>query len=224
MTYKLLDLFCGAGGAAMGYHKAGFEVVGVDAAPQPSYPFEFHHQLAELVLEDTEYLQQFDVVHASPPCQFYSKNTTKNDDTPPGLIKYVRTYLERAGVDYVIENVTGAKDYMVNPQMLCGVVLGRPVRRHRLFETTFVDDIKWPPHHKRICWGSARKFAEERGVSRKVVSVTGNSSNTGTIELWKEIMDMPWAERGIDLREAIFPVYTEYLGKEIIKALDRRSV
>ena len=113
MKPKLLDLFCGAGGAAMGYHRAGFEVVGVDIKPQPHYPFEFHQADA------LEYpLEGFDVYHASPPCQGYSPHTKNNSKwvsyslgkQTPKLIKVVKELLQGAGKPLVIENVMGSRD------------------------------------------------------------------------------------------------------------------
>ena len=129
---RLLDLFCGAGGAAMGYHRAGFEVVGVDIKPQPHFPFEFH-QVDAL----TYTLDGFDAYHASPPCQRYScaVNLHNNRDSHPDLIDIVRNILLKTGKHYVIENVPGSP--LINPTQLCGSAFGLRVRRHRLFEITF---------------------------------------------------------------------------------------
>jgi DNA (cytosine-5)-methyltransferase 1 len=110
MKPRLLDLFCGAGGAAMGYHRAGFEVVGVDINPQPHYPFEFHQADAM-----TYPLDGFDAIHASPPCQAYSVATAVH-------------------VPFVIENVPGAP--LRGTLLLCGSMFGLEVRRHRIFEGT----------------------------------------------------------------------------------------
>lgn len=98
---RLLDLFCGAGGAAMGYHRAGFdEIVGVDHKPQKNYPFEF-------VLADamTFQLGGFDAVHASPPCQAYIQRNKNLETDHPKLIEPVRERLRGWGGVYVIENV-----------------------------------------------------------------------------------------------------------------------
>lgn len=105
MKPKLLDLFCGAGGAAMGYHRAGFEVVGVDIKPQPRYPFEFHQGDAM-----TWPLEGFDAIHASPPCQAYTvaQNATRNGAAHPDLVAPVRERLQATGKPWVMENVVGA--------------------------------------------------------------------------------------------------------------------
>ena len=122
---RLLDLFSGAGGAAMGYHEAGFDVVGVDIDPQPRYPFEFHQADAL-----TFPLDGYDAIHASPPCQAY---TQLGKGEHPRLIEPIRVRLQSAGVPYVIENVVGAP--LRNPVKLCGSTFGLHVKRHRLFET-----------------------------------------------------------------------------------------
>jgi DNA (cytosine-5)-methyltransferase 1 len=140
---RLLDLFCGAGGCSAGYAAAGFEVVGVDNEPHPDYPFEFRLGDALEVLEDRAYLDGFDVVHASPPCQAYSKLAALHDEEHPELVEPVRDLLEAWGGRYVIENVVGAP--LRGALMLCGSEFGlgavcvdgrrRQLRRHRLFES-----------------------------------------------------------------------------------------
>ncbi|MGH8010587.1 MAG: DNA cytosine methyltransferase, partial [Candidatus Binatia bacterium] len=141
----LLDLFCGAGGAAMGYYNAGFRVIGVDVNPMPRYPFEFHQYDAFDFLE--AYGHGFDAIHASPPCQHYSDLAHRNGnaDDWPDLLSDVRIALASAGRPYVIENVEGAP--LSNPIWLCGVQFpGLRVIRHRGFESNF--SIPSLPHEK----------------------------------------------------------------------------
>jgi hypothetical protein len=126
MRPRLLDLFCGAGGAAMGYHRAGFEVVGVDIAPQPHYPFEFHQADAM-----TYPLDGFDVIHASPPCQRWLGVPGALGDDYPDLLTPTRQRLVSAGVPYVIENVPEAP---LDGLILCGATFELPIVRHRRFE------------------------------------------------------------------------------------------
>jgi len=132
MKPKLLDLYCGGGGAGMGYSRAGFEVVGVDKNPQPHYPFEFHQ--ADAIEYLTKHYHEFDVIHASPPCQRYSRITkvssTKNH---PDLLQTTINALMETKKPYIVENVVGAP--MTNYLMLCGTMFGLRVFRHRLFVT-----------------------------------------------------------------------------------------
>lgn len=135
---RLLDLYCKGGGASMGYHRAGFEVVGVDIKKQKRYPFEFIQADVLEVLKDIEYLRSFDIIAASPPCQTHSitqhlriaqgKSTDKID-----LIPETREALIVSRVPYIIENVKGAP--LLNPVQLCGSSFGLKVRRHRIFES-----------------------------------------------------------------------------------------
>jgi DNA (cytosine-5)-methyltransferase 1 len=142
----LLDLFSGAGGAAMGYARAGFHVFGVDKDPQPHYPFEFHrgdaiHALYVVLAGDFEP----DVIHASPPCQAYSDLQKQNKRDYPALIEEVRELLEDTGLPYVIENVDGAP--LRDPVTLCGTMFpGLRVIRHRLFEANW--PLVAPPHRR----------------------------------------------------------------------------
>ena len=131
---KLLDLFCGAGGAAMGYHRAGFDdITGVDIKPMPRYPFKFIQgdALEYLAAHGAEY----DVIHASPPCQAYSimqhANHMRKDH--PDLVDSVRDALKQTGKPWIIENVPGAP--LIDPILLCGLSFGLRVIRHRLFES-----------------------------------------------------------------------------------------
>ena len=130
----LLDLFCKAGGGAVGYTRAGFEVIGVDIRPQPNYPFEFHQADALSIS-----LEGFDAYHASPPCQHASKIRVMNRILRPGkyhhpdLIRETRERLVATGKPYVIENVEGSD--LEAPAVVCGSWFGLDLRRHRLFES-----------------------------------------------------------------------------------------
>ena len=217
MKPRLLDLFCGAGGAAMGYHRAGFEVVGVDINPQPHYPFEFHQADAM-----TYPLDGFDAIHASPPCQWYSDGTRSGKVGAQPLIHPTRVRLHNARVPYVIENVHGAAGHMSAGLMLCGSMFGLAVERHRLFESPI---YLWAPG-QHDCAQSVRNralFAPPPGGpddDRRVYGVTGHSRCAGTPEFWRQLMDMPWATGPVrETTEAIPPAYTEWIGRQLLASL-----
>lgn len=189
----------------MGYHRAGFEVVGFDIKPQPNYPFEFHQ--ADALTVD---LSGFDVVHASPPCQHYSVMSACRPglaDEYPDLVAPTREKLVAGGLSYVIENVVGAP--LIDPVMLCGAMFGRSLYRHRLFES----DIPFvvPPHPRHIVPTS--KAGHWRPGT--VISVSGNCA---PVALARKAMGIDWTNRK-ELAEAIPPAYTEYLGRQILEAL-----
>lgn len=214
---RVLDLFCCGGGAARGYAQAGFDVVGVDIKHQAEYPYEFHKADA------IEYLlahgSRFDLVHASPPCQRYSRHVTgtgmwdrtkgKNE---PALIDPTRAAMVAVGRPYIIENVAGALEFMRSPIELCGSMFGLPVQRHRLFESSLP---LVAPHH-RDCKGIAKAYAAKRGWEYRDMSVTGKGRHAGTADRWKEIMGIGQHEPMTQhqLREAIPPAYTRYLGAQ----------
>ncbi len=164
---RLLDLFCGAGGAAKGYHDAGFEVVGVDHKPQPNYPYEFHEADAM-----TYPLEGFDVIHASPPCQAYSimRNLPwLRDREYPEDIGPTRERLQQADALWVIENVMGARRTKRRPDgmragWLCGGMFGLPFYRHRLFETNFFWLQPGHPKHQHTVRNGRQLGARARDI------------------------------------------------------------
>lgn len=213
---RLLDLFCGAGGAAMGYHRAGFEVVGVDLHDQPHYPFPFIRADALGLLASPWFdPQAFDLIHASPPCQHYSDLARRNGNAHehPDLIGPTRTALLLTGVPYVIENVEGAP--LIAPELICGSwfdlgVDGYRLRRHRLFE------LSWP--HSTIagcqCRGDARPIIDVSGggpthAPRK--DGGGGRTYKGTVAQKKAAMAIDWMN-GTEIVESIPPAYTEEIG------------
>lgn len=205
-TPRLLDLFCGAGGCAVGYHRAGFDVVGVDLVAQPGYPFEFHQ--ADALDFDTT---GFDAIHASPPCPAHSSlNGWSGTSKSPNFIPQTRAVLVASGLPYVIENVVGAP--LVNPVMICGQALGLRVRRHRLFETNFavmVFECAHPGPPVIVVGGSiGRKVFDPH---RKAIAPTWEEA--------KEVMGMPWATRRQGVVNAIPPAYTEHIGGYLMAAL-----
>jgi DNA (cytosine-5)-methyltransferase 1 len=217
---RLLDLFCGAGGAAMGYHRAGFtEIVGVDLRPQPNYPFTFVQADAM-----TYPLDGFDAIHASPPCQEYSWSSAKHRNKGkqyPDLLQPTRERLR--GRTFVIENVVGAGRLMPMAFTLCGSMFNLGVQRHRLFE---VSELIWVPPHPVCSLSDA-----------DVVSVTGHGPPgrwyrrcTGaghgghgphfSLAVWKESMGIDWMTRD-ELTQSIPPAYTEYIGRQLIEVCRR---
>jgi DNA (cytosine-5)-methyltransferase 1 len=206
---RLLDLFCGEGGASMGYNLAGFEVVGVDAKPMRRYPFAFHQADALAYLDGLE-SHWFDVIHASPPCQRYSalnNGTWGNASGHPDLIAPVRELLEATGLPYIIENVPGAP--LLNPQLLCGSMFGLEIgegalRRHRLFETNFAWDAPLHPDHHGPTLGV---YGHGRGGG----PMRGRTANADQA---RRIMEMPWASRD-GCSQAIPPAFTRYIGEQL---------
>ncbi len=218
MRPRLLDLFCGAGGAATGYHRAGFDVVGVDNRPQPNYPFEklppcdaIGFLSARVELGDP---WEYDAIHASPPCQAY---TQLGNGTHPRLIEPTRDLLERSGLPYMIENVVGAP--LLEPTLLCGSMFGLNVRRHRLFETSFAvmaprcqhgwtDEIRAYYGKKGwLVWTPGGAAVQKKG--RKPIL-------RGSVEQAPADMGIDWMQTWDELREAIPPAYTELIGHQLL--------
>lgn len=225
---RILDLFCGAGGAAMGYHLAGFEVVGVDIEKQPNYPFEFWRCDAIGVLAcgyleaDGDYydVDCFDAIHASPPCQAYSTLGTQQRGRDakllhPALIEPTRKLLEKTGLPYVIENVVGSP--LVNPVKLCGSSFGLDLRRHRLFETNWEFVGKECKHS----WQTPRwpSFDKRKKNLMSSVQVYGGPKIKGLEPgqeraIREKAMGIDWMS-WYELTQAIPPVYTEFIGLQL---------
>lgn len=221
---RLLDLFCGAGGAGAGYARAGFDVVGVDLAPQPDYPFTFIQADAM-----TFPLDGFDAIHASPPCQaFTSLKVMHNAREHADLLTPTRERLLAWGGPFVIENVVGAP--LQDPVLLCGTMFGlgvtaydgwRELRRHRLFETC------WPLlgrrcQHKSLgAVGTIGLYGDHARDRRR--KANGQASidfpMQDGLRLGKEAMGMPWASRWRSLTQAIPPAFTEHIGAQLLAHL-----
>ena len=203
---RLLDLYCCAGGAAKGYHDAGFEVVGVDINPQPRYPFEFHQADALEFL--AAHGHEFDAIHASPPCQAYTNAQRIQKNDHPELIAPTREALVASGKPWVIENVPGAP--LLEPVELCGAMFDLRTYRHRLFESSF--PILPPSHPPHIAANTKMGRPPKPG---EFMHVVGNFSG---VDLAREVMGAPWMNRR-ELAEAIPPVYAEHIGKQLMAHL-----
>ncbi|HKY60925.1 MAG TPA: DNA methylase [Gemmatimonadota bacterium] len=212
---RLLDLFCGAGGATRGYQLAGFHVTGVDLSPQPNYCGEVFHQADALTFP----LEGFDAIHASPPCQAYSvtRKAWNGREDHPDLVSPVRKRLEAAGLPYIIENVVGAP--LRNPIQLCGSSFGLDVRRHRLFESNVPMWASPCAHHlQRV--GRFPALRSGRETLATVVGVFGTGGGAAKdISLWREAMGIDWMATKGELAESIPPAFTEYLGRQLIARL-----
>lgn len=226
MKPRLLDLFCGAGGAAVGYARAGFEVVGVDIRPQPRYPFEFIQADALEALrwerDEWEPWGAFDAIHASPPCQRWSSNTATSGrpEEHPDLISPLRPLLQATGLPYVIENVP--RSPLIDPVTICGVALGHRIpegvlRQHRHFETSFPVLTPGCGCHRGDgttlgVYGGGTS-SKERNPNSK-----GGRPAKATAEQSRALMEMPWAN-GREIRQAIPPAYTELIGHQLMTHL-----
>jgi DNA (cytosine-5)-methyltransferase 1 len=203
-----LDLFCGAGGASMGLHRAGFEVVGVDIRPQPRYPFRFVQADA---LEPPFRLSEFDFIWASPPCQAYTPLRALHDKTYPDLVAATREMLR--GTLYVIENVPGAP--IRRELVLCGTMFGLRSYRHRHFETSwFVWQPGHPPHRVPTFSQAGQHNRKARFQAGSFATVTGN---VGTY-CGPAAMGIDWMN-GDELSQAIPPAYSEFIGRAALQHL-----
>lgn len=211
----------------MGYARAGFEVVGVDIKPQPHYPFRFVQGDA---LNPPFRLDDFDAVHASPPCQSYSHSrhlrVRSARKVTPKLIGDMRAMLRACKVPWVMENVEGARPDMSNPVTACGTAFGLDVRRHRLFESSLC--LLVPPcscgERSVARYPSTPRANGERPLSK---FVNLHASGTSAV-LAATAMGIDWIpSRGFrptqGLREAIPPAYTEYIGRQLMQALERAA-
>jgi DNA (cytosine-5)-methyltransferase 1 len=236
---KVLDLFCCQGGASRGYQDAGYEVVGVDLFHQPRYPFPFKQADALDVLEwlltgaeltfrwnahvpytanpspRTLGLADFDAIHASPPCQAKTRAQRIQGNDHPRLIRSTRKLLQETGLPYVIENVVSDDpendpEPLIDPMVLCGAMFGIETYRHREFETSF--PVVAPAHPEHVV--RTTKMGRPP-VMGEYMHIVGNFSGTPRA---RGIMRMGWASRD-GLREAIPPVYTEWIGRQLLASL-----
>ena len=213
---RLLDLFCAAGGASVGYSRAGFEVVGVDLEPQPRYPCEFHQ--GDAIEFVKEYGREFDAIAASPPCFAHSALAAV---LPVGhghvdLIPETREALVASGLPYVIENVPGAP--LLDPAMLCGSMFGlgsgdRQLRRHRLFESNIALVAPGPCRHVGKAVG-----VYGGGPASQRPDATRRGAYQGTMAERREAMGIDWMTRD-SMNLAIPPVYAEHLGAQLLAHL-----
>ena len=210
---RLLDIFCGAGGASKGYEMAGFDVTGIDLKSGKRYPFTYiKKDFKTLTVED---LQDYDVIHASPPCQTFSitknlriaqnKKTDKED-----LLDVTRQLLIDSGKPYVLENVPGAP--LRNPIQLCGSVFNLQVRRHRLFESNMPLKGSGCDHKQQ-----GRPVGIYGSLNDKI---PGGGQTAKTIEIARQAMGINWMI-WTELVEAIPPMYTEFIGKQVMTYLQR---
>lgn len=223
---RLLDLFCGAGGAAMGYYRAGFDVVGVDHEFQPNYPFEFHQADALDVLDwlltgswQCYSLAEIAAVHASPPCQGYSRMRHLpwlSGRDYPLLIDPVRHLLHELGRPFVIENV---EDAPLDPSIvLCGQMFGLPMYRHRRFELSHWMLSPGHPPHRHVIQPGRRTLGRRYHGTGDVVGVYGNQAGV-PIEAARLAMGIDWMTRH-ELTQAIPPAYTEHIGRQLLQTLE----
>ncbi len=232
---RLLDLFCKAGGASMGYHRAGFDVTGVDIEPQKHYPFTFVQ--ADALEYVAAHGHEYAAIVASPPCQGYSRMRHLpwlKDRVYPLLIEPTRDALIATGRPWVIENVEGAP--LQDAITLCGTMFGLKMYRHRVFETSFF--LLAPPHAKhRVTIGRGRMLNDRAGANPdgwvslpskgrgsplnglrgngEFITVAGHFSG---IALARQAMGIDWMNRD-ELSQAIPPVYTEFVGAALLAHL-----
>jgi DNA (cytosine-5)-methyltransferase 1 len=222
-SYRLLDLFCGAGGAGEGYRRAGFDVVGVDHHLKRA-PFHIVYADALEFLDEGGW-RDFDAIHASPPCQRYSSLASLNGRPEyPDLIVPVRERLQTTGLPFVIENVVGAP--LRAPIMLCGSAFPElAVRRHRLFECSFPATSPGCAHDQEagsfpIGLGSpSNRYRKRMGWSQdarsRVAYVYGSCRYPGDLADRQAAMGIPWMSNR-DLTQAIPPAYTEHIGRQLV--------
>jgi len=190
----------------MGYHRAGFEVTGVDKEPQPRFPFAFVQADALKYLR--EHGREYDAIHTSPPCQRFSSTASLHpDNVYPDPVGPTRVELEKIGHPWVIENVPGApirKDIV-----LCGTGFGLRVIRHRWFEVNWEAPVLVPPCNH---WSPTAEWGRRGRRTGNLHTVCGHDGRIGE---WREAMQIDWMDKG-GLAQAIPPAYTEFIGRALL--------
>jgi DNA (cytosine-5)-methyltransferase 1 len=213
---RLLDLFCGAGGAAMGYSRAGFDVTGVDIRPMPRYPFEFHQADALEFL--AKHGHEYDAIHASPPCQAFTQMSARwrgkgtRADQHRDLLAPTRALLASFSCPWVIENVQGALYHMGVTITLHGGMFGLGVHRPRLFESNL---LLLRPSAQRVV-GAVGVYGDKPDGRR--LHTTSPVHAASSIEEAREAMGIDWMDWD-EIREAVPPAYTEYVGRQLLDAV-----
>jgi len=217
MRPRALDLFCKAGGASMGLHRAGFDVIGVDIEPQPRYPFQFIQADAL-----TYPLDMAAFIWASPPCQRFSDLAKRNGNGHewPDYIDPIRKRLESSGIHYVIENVEGAP--LRDPVMLCGTMFpGLRVLRHRGFEASF--PIIAPPHGKHpLVYTMDKRKAHYGKLDQNTAFVQVTGGGNCSVKNAAAAMGIDWMTKD-ELNEAIPPAYSEFIGRAALQHIQQRE-
>lgn len=216
----ILDGCCSAGGAGRGYVNAGFRVRGVDIKPQKHYPYDFVQQ--DILEHLEQHGREYDLIHVSPPCQFGSGALNIRVDTEArranhvNLIPQVRELLEAIGKPYIIENVVGSREHLIDPLLLCGTMFGLKTFRHRLFETN--PRIYFAPapcmHNGKVQDGDFCNVAGTGGAMKKANGERRKEKRT--LVAWSEAMGIDWMTR-YELTQAIPPAYTEYIGRILMR-------
>lgn len=199
MSRVLIDLFCGEGGASMGYHRAGFEVVGVDIEPQPRYPFIFHQGDALTLLPELIDRYRPAAIGASPTCQRKARVTAwrgNREDHPNTLTPTLRA-LERLDIPWVVENVPEAADELRPDYLLCGTQFGLPVRRHRIFQRGNWTAYELLPPCQ--CWRNPHLLPFMHKGERA----------------FADAMGCDWMTN-LGGRQAVPPAFTEYIGGQLL--------
>ncbi|WP_328673449.1 SAM-dependent methyltransferase [Streptomyces sp. NBC_00322] len=204
---RLLDAFCCQGGAGKGYSDAGFDVTGIDIAPQPRYPFTFVQ--AEAVAFIREHGAEFDFIHASPPCQHDSECQRIRGNPHPDLIAPTRAALESTGRPWVIENVRGAVPKLREPVMLCGSMFGLETYRHRYFETGSGCTLTQPAHPGHVTPQAKMGRPVPPGYFGQYI---GNFSGVGRA---RAVMRVPWMNRD-GIRECVPPAYSQWIATQFL--------
>ncbi|MFC8362348.1 SAM-dependent methyltransferase [Streptomyces griseorubiginosus] len=207
---RLLDLFCCQGGAAKGYADAGFDVTGVDIAPQPRYPYRFVQ--GDAIAFVLAHGAEFEFIHGSPPCQHDSDCQRIQGNAHPDLIAPTRAGLERTGRPWVLENVRGALPKLHAPVMLCGQMFRLANYRHRYFETGGGFTLDQPEHPGHLVPQAKMGRPVPPGHYGQFV---GNFSG---VDLARRVLGVPWMNRD-GIRECIPPAFTHFIGRAALDQL-----
>lgn len=213
---RILDLFCGLGGASVGYARAGFEVVGVDIDPQPDYPFDIY--CADVMRLSLNAADAFDAIHASPPCAAYTalvKGTNGGRGDHPRFYEPISRTLRSLGKPYVIENPAAHADVV-----LCGEMFGLGVLRHRRFELGHWA-MPQPAHLEHR--GRVRGWRHGEFFDGPYVAVYGSGGGKASLAEAQRAMGIDWSDDLDGIVQAIPPAYTEHIGRALLSYLGQAA-